>query len=126
MEAPDNNQGCHVLIKGMPGAGMPSLPVAQPRNVFGGMMVSCVAGLFWRTMLGKYVWVSAPLAAAFSILGMQITATLHRAPPHCSLFCSTHPVSRAEWTVLLVSHAIMRGRSRGHTSVYSGASMLCL
>lgn len=58
---------------------MPSLPVAQPRNVFGGMVVSCMAGLFWRTILGTYVMVAAPLGVAFSIIGMQLTATLHRA-----------------------------------------------
>ena len=59
-------------------AGMPSLPVAQPRNVFGGMGVSCLAGLFWRTVLGNQVWLAAPLGVAFSIMGMQLTATLHR------------------------------------------------
>ena len=59
-------------------AGMPSLPVAQPRNVFGGMGVSCLAGLFWRTVLGDQVWLAASLAVAFSIMGMQLSATLHR------------------------------------------------
>ena len=59
-------------------AGMPSLPVAQPRNVFGGMGVSCLAGLFWRTVLGNQVWLAASLGVAFSIMGMQLTATLHR------------------------------------------------
>lgn len=59
-------------------AGMPSLPVAQPRNVFGGMGVSCLAGLFWRTVLGNQVWLAASLGVAFAIMGMQLSATLHR------------------------------------------------
>ncbi len=61
-------------------AGMPTLPVAQPRNIFGGMIISCAAGLFWRTLLGNHVWVAASLGVALSIVGMQVSATLHRAP----------------------------------------------
>ena len=57
---------------------MPSLPVAQSRNVFEGMGVSCLAGLFWQTVLGNQVWLAALLGVAFSIMGMQLTATLHR------------------------------------------------
>lgn len=57
--------------------GMPTLPPAQPRNVIGGMAVSLVAGLVWRTLLGRRVFLSAPIAVATAIFAMQITATLH-------------------------------------------------
>ena len=42
------------------------------------MGVSCLAGLFWRTVLGNQVWLAASLGVAFSIMGMQLSATLHR------------------------------------------------
>ena len=40
--------------------------------------MSCVAGLFWRTILGQQVWLAASLAVSTSIMGMQLSATLHR------------------------------------------------
>ncbi|CAK0733431.1 hypothetical protein CVIRNUC_000274 [Coccomyxa viridis] len=94
--------------------GMPSLPVAQPRNVFGGMGVSCLAGLFWRTVLGNQVWLAAPLGVAFSIMGMQLTATLHReALLHTfepviitssfrTMMTSSHDSSNEWWTCISV------------------------
>ncbi|KAK9834125.1 hypothetical protein WJX81_000093 [Elliptochloris bilobata] len=59
--------------------GMPTLPPAQPRNVLGGMVVSLLSGLVWRTLLGARVFLAAPFAVATAIFGMQVTATLH--PP---------------------------------------------
>ncbi len=40
--------------------------------------MSCIAGLFWRTVLGQQVWLAASLAVSTSIMGMQLSATLHR------------------------------------------------
>ena len=49
------------------------------------MGVSCLAGLFWRTVLGNQVWLAALLAVAFSIIRMQFSSTLHRETLLCIL-----------------------------------------
>ena len=85
-------------------AGMPSLPVAQPRNVFGGMGVSCLAGLFWRTVLGNQVWLAASLGVASSIMGMQLSATLHREALHHTLKQYSHLAYLYDRHVTCVGH----------------------
>lgn len=58
--------------------GVINSPLAQPRNVFGGHVVSAIIG----TTVGYLVptlWLAAAISVALSIVGMQITKTLH--PP---------------------------------------------
>lgn len=54
-------------------------PLAQPRNLIGGHMVSAFIGVTAQKLLPDMVWLAAPLAVSFSIVFMQITKTLH--PP---------------------------------------------
>ena len=54
-------------------------PLAQPRNLIGGHMVSALIGVTAQKLLPDIVWLAAPLAVSFSIVFMQITKTLH--PP---------------------------------------------
>lgn len=54
-------------------------PLAQPRNLIGGHVVSALVGVTVATILPDIIWLTAPLAVAFSIVFMQITRTLH--PP---------------------------------------------
>lgn len=54
-------------------------PLAQPRNLIGGHVVSALVGVTVATLLPDIIWLTAPLAVAFSIVFMQITRTLH--PP---------------------------------------------
>lgn len=54
-------------------------PLAQPRNLLGGHVVSAILGVTVAQLLPDIVWITAPLAVALSIVGMQITKTLH--PP---------------------------------------------
>ena len=54
-------------------------PLAQPRNLIGGHFVSALVGVTIYKLLPDIIWLTAPLAVAFSIVGMQITKTLH--PP---------------------------------------------
>lgn len=54
-------------------------PLAQPRNLIGGHVVSALVGVSVATFLPNIIWLTAPLAVAFSIVFMQITRTLH--PP---------------------------------------------
>lgn len=54
------------------------VPMAQPRNVLGGHLISAVAGVaIYR--LGGLSWWTIALAVTLAILGMMLTDTLH--PP---------------------------------------------
>ncbi len=54
-------------------------PLAQPRNLIGGHVVSALLGVLVAQVLPDIIWITAPVAVALSIVGMQITKTLH--PP---------------------------------------------
>ncbi len=54
-------------------------PLAQPRNLVGGHLISAFIGVAVHKVMPDIVWLSAPLAVSLSIIFMQITKTLH--PP---------------------------------------------
>jgi CBS-domain-containing membrane protein len=54
-------------------------PLAQPRNLIGGHVISALVGVTIYKIVPDILWLSAPLAVAFSIVLMQYTKTLH--PP---------------------------------------------
>jgi CBS domain-containing membrane protein len=54
-------------------------PLSQARNLIGGHVISAIVGVTVYKMLPDILWLTAPLAVAFSIVFMQITKTLH--PP---------------------------------------------
>jgi CBS-domain-containing membrane protein len=54
-------------------------PLAQPRNLIGGHLVSAVIGVTVQKLVPDILWITAPLAVSLSIVLMQITKTLH--PP---------------------------------------------
>lgn len=54
-------------------------PLAQPRNLIGGHLVSAFTGVSIAQLLPDIVWLTAPLAVSLSIIAMQHTKTLH--PP---------------------------------------------
>tara|TARA_R110002072_G_scaffold23949_1_gene81848 strand:+ start:28258 stop:28866 length:609 start_codon:yes stop_codon:yes gene_type:complete len=54
-------------------------PLTQPRNFFGGQIISGLIGVTIFKFLPEIIWITAPLAVATSIVVMQITKTLH--PP---------------------------------------------
>lgn len=54
-------------------------PLAQPRNLIGGHLVSAIIGVSIQKLIPDILWISAPLAVSLSIVLMQITKTLH--PP---------------------------------------------
>lgn len=54
-------------------------PMAQPRNLVGGQVISAIAGVTIAQLLPDILWATAPLAVASSISLMQLTKTLH--PP---------------------------------------------
>jgi CBS domain-containing membrane protein len=54
-------------------------PLAQPRNLIGGHVISALIGVSVYQLLPDILWLTAPLAVSLSIVGMQWTKTLH--PP---------------------------------------------
>lgn len=59
--------------------GATNSPLAQPRNLIGGHLVSAVAGVCVHKLLPDQLWLSSALAVSLAIVGMQMTKTLH--PP---------------------------------------------
>lgn len=54
-------------------------PLAQPRNLIGGHLISAIIGVTIFKLLPETIWLTAPLAVSLSIVFMQFTKTLH--PP---------------------------------------------
>ncbi|HZC18028.1 MAG TPA: HPP family protein, partial [Caulobacteraceae bacterium] len=57
---------------------LPQSPLAQPRNVIGGHLISAVVGLAAYALLGAHPW-SFAIGVGLAIAAMQITGTVH--PP---------------------------------------------
>jgi CBS-domain-containing membrane protein len=54
-------------------------PLAQPRNLLGGHIISAIIGVTTIKICGPFLWLAAALAVSVSIAVMHATKTLH--PP---------------------------------------------
>ncbi len=54
-------------------------PLAQPRNLVGGHLLGSLVGVAVYKLIPDQLWLSSALAVSLSIVGMQITKTMH--PP---------------------------------------------
>ncbi|TGE09888.1 HPP family protein [Hymenobacter fodinae] len=59
--------------------GIINSPLAQPRNLIGGHVLSALIGVTVQKLVPGELWLASALAVALSIIGMQMTKTLH--PP---------------------------------------------
>lgn len=59
--------------------GVINSPLAQPRNLIGGHVLSAFIGVTIHKLLPNETWLAAALAVSLSIVVMQVTKTLH--PP---------------------------------------------
>jgi CBS-domain-containing membrane protein len=59
--------------------GIINSPLAQPRNLIGGHLISAFVGVTFHLIFPNEVWLASALSVSFSIVLMQITKTLH--PP---------------------------------------------
>lgn len=59
--------------------GATNSPLAQPRNLIGGHLISAIIGVCIYKLFPDTLWLSASLSVALSIVVMQITKTMH--PP---------------------------------------------
>ncbi len=79
------NKTDHIFLIGSFGAssvlifGAIQSPMAQPRNLLGGHIISAIIGVTIFKLFPDIIWITAPLAVATSIIVMQMTKTLH--PP---------------------------------------------
>jgi CBS-domain-containing membrane protein len=54
-------------------------PLAQPRNLIGGHVVSALVGIACYQLLGHTIWLASAMAVSLAIVTMLVTKTLH--PP---------------------------------------------
>lgn len=54
-------------------------PLAQPRNLIGGHIISALVGVLCWKFFGGTIWIASALAVSFAIASMLLTKTLH--PP---------------------------------------------
>jgi CBS domain-containing membrane protein len=54
-------------------------PLAQPRNLIGGHVISALVGVTLHKLIPGEVWLTAALSVSLAIVAMQVTKTLH--PP---------------------------------------------
>lgn len=59
--------------------GATNSPLAQPRNLVFGHLISAIIGVSIYKLFPEHLWLSSALAVSISIVGMQITKSLH--PP---------------------------------------------
>lgn len=59
--------------------GVINSPLAQPRNLLGGHLLSALIGVTMCRLFPQQLWLAGASAVSLSILGMQVTKTLH--PP---------------------------------------------
>lgn len=59
--------------------GIINSPLAQPRNLIGGHVISAIIGVTVYKLFAGELWFACALAVSLSIVAMQITKTLH--PP---------------------------------------------
>ena len=90
-------------------------PLAQPRNLIGGHVVSAIVGVTVAKVMPDIIWLTAPLAVAASIVAMQITRSLHPPGGATALIAVSGGTKIAELGYLYVI-----------TPVFSGALILLL
>lgn len=59
--------------------GATNSPLAQPRNLFFGHLISAIIGVTVHKICPDLLWLASALAVSLSIVAMQITKTMH--PP---------------------------------------------
>lgn len=59
--------------------GAPHSPLARPRNLIGGHIISAVIGVTCFMLVGNVQWLACALAVSTAIAAMHVTSTLH--PP---------------------------------------------
>jgi len=83
-------------------------PLAQPRNLIGGHVISAIVGVSIFKLI-PVLWVAAPLAVSVSIIAMQITKTLHPPGGATALIAVTGGVNITNLGYLYVLSPVLSG-----------------
>lgn len=108
-----------VLLIGSAGAsavlvyGAIESPLAQPRNLVGGHVLSALVGVLCARLLPEAGWLAAPLAVASAIALMHLTGTLH-------------PPGGATALIAVIGGPQIRALGFGYVLVPAGASAVLL
>jgi CBS-domain-containing membrane protein len=93
--------------------GLPDSPLAQPRSIIGGHLITTLVGLVVLQFIGDYWW-SEALAVGLALATMQQTQTVH-APAGANplLVMATHPGFGFLLTPVLVGALVIVGVAYG-------------
>ncbi|MCW2119488.1 HPP family protein [Flavobacterium sp. 7A] len=78
-------------------------PLAQPRNLIGGHVISAIVGVTVAKFIPDIIWLTAALSVSLSIILMQLTKTLHPPGGATALIAvtgSSHIKSLGYWYVI--------------------------
>lgn len=84
-------------------------PLAQPRNLIGGHLVSAVIGVSAQKLFPELLWIAAPLAVSLSIIAMQMTKTLHPPGGATALIAATASPQLRELGYMYVLSPVLSG-----------------
>lgn len=84
-------------------------PLAQPRNLIGGHLVSAVIGVSVQKLFPELLWIAAPLAVSLSIIAMQMTKTLHPPGGATALIAATASPQLRELGYMYVLSPVLSG-----------------
>jgi CBS domain-containing membrane protein len=84
-------------------------PLAQPRNLIGGHLVSAIIGVSVQKLFPELLWIAAPLAVSLSIIAMQITKTLHPPGGATALIAATASPQLRELGYMYVLSPVLSG-----------------
>ncbi len=59
--------------------GATNSPLAQPRNLVGGHLLSAITGVLIHKLVPGHMWLSSAIAVSLATVAMQVTKTMH--PP---------------------------------------------
>lgn len=90
-------------------------PLAQPRNLLGGHLISALVGVTVYRLLPDILWLTAPAAVSLSIMAMQYSKTLH-------------PPGGATALIAVTGSSAIKDLGYGYVlfPVFSGATILLL
>lgn len=84
-------------------------PLAQPRNLVGGHVVSALVGVTAQKLFPETLYIAAPLAVSLSIVLMQVTKTLHPPGGATALIAATASPQLREIGYLYVLSPVLSG-----------------
>lgn len=84
-------------------------PLAQPRNLIVGHLISAFIGVSCYKLVGETIYIAAPLAVSLSIIGMQMLKSLHPPGGATALIAVTGGTSITDLGYMYVLNPVFSG-----------------